>query len=235
MSGWRRLPWDSEFFGVEVARVEAPLGDGVVAAAAAAGMRCLYLLADAGDGATTRAAEDAGFHLVDIRVTFTRPVEPVVPGLAARDAVVGDLPALIAMSAGMFGDSRFYADPGFARERCDALYAAWITGSVERRLAERTLVIELDGAIAGFISWRGEDGAGSIGLVGVGEAWRGRGVGQALVAHAIALSAAAGHGRITVVTQGRNRASQRLYQRAGFVTDAVALWYHAWPYSAGTP
>ena len=33
---------------------------------------------------------------------------------------------------------------------------------------------------------------------------------------------------VQVVTQGRNRAALRLYQRCGFVIEAVELWYHRW-------
>jgi len=35
---------------------------------------------------------------------------------------------------------------------------------------------------------------------------------------------------ITVVTQGRNVAAQRLYQRLGFVTRSLELTYHKWFY-----
>jgi RimJ/RimL family protein N-acetyltransferase len=31
-----------------------------------------------------------------------------------------------------------------------------------------------------------------------------------------------------VVTQGRNVAAQRLYQKCGFATKEVQLWYHHW-------
>ena len=34
--------------------------------------------------------------------------------------------------------------------------------------------------------------------------------------------------KVTVVTQGRNGAAQRLYQRCGFVTGSIHLWYHKW-------
>ena len=33
---------------------------------------------------------------------------------------------------------------------------------------------------------------------------------------------------VTVVSQGRNREGQRLYQRYGFITDDTALWFHRW-------
>jgi ribosomal protein S18 acetylase RimI-like enzyme len=34
--------------------------------------------------------------------------------------------------------------------------------------------------------------------------------------------------KVNVVTQGRNVRAQRLYQKSGFATDSVMLWYHKW-------
>jgi ribosomal protein S18 acetylase RimI-like enzyme len=34
--------------------------------------------------------------------------------------------------------------------------------------------------------------------------------------------------RVSVVTQGRNVAAQKLYQSCGFTTCSVQLWYHWW-------
>jgi hypothetical protein len=33
---------------------------------------------------------------------------------------------------------------------------------------------------------------------------------------------------VNVVTQGRNSKAQRLYERCGFLTRSVQLWYHRW-------
>ncbi len=49
-------------------------------------VECLYLLADAGDPATAPLAEEAGFRLVDVRVTLDRPLPA---GGGAGDAVDG--------------------------------------------------------------------------------------------------------------------------------------------------
>jgi hypothetical protein len=35
-------------------------------------------------------------------------------------------------------------------------------------------------------------------------------------------------GMVKTVTQGRNIPAQRTYQRCGFQTAAVQLWYHRW-------
>ena len=57
---------------------------------------------------------------------------------------------------------------------------------------------------------------------------RGIGLGTHLVNAALQFMLEKGRSRATVVTQGRNVASQRLYQRCGFITHAVELYYHRW-------
>ncbi len=34
--------------------------------------------------------------------------------------------------------------------------------------------------------------------------------------------------RVNVVTQGKNIPAQRAYQRCGFITRSVELWFHKW-------
>jgi ribosomal protein S18 acetylase RimI-like enzyme len=54
------------------------------------------------------------------------------------------------------------------------------------------------------------------------------GVGRKLVVASLGWFDAHGADRVTVVTQGRNIAAQRLYQRCGFLTRSTGLWYHRW-------
>jgi RimJ/RimL family protein N-acetyltransferase len=37
-----------------------------------------------------------------------------------------------------------------------------------------------------------------------------------------------GAGRITVVTQGRNVAALRLFERCGFLVESSEVWLHKW-------
>jgi dTDP-4-amino-4,6-dideoxy-D-galactose acyltransferase len=55
------------------------------------GVECLYFLADASDPETAPLAEDAGFRLVDVRVTLARRLGG--PGGGAPDAAAGGGPA----------------------------------------------------------------------------------------------------------------------------------------------
>jgi dTDP-4-amino-4,6-dideoxy-D-galactose acyltransferase len=54
------------------------------------------------------------------------------------------------------------------------------------------------------------------------------GVGRALVVNAIRWFSGQGVDSVSVVTQGRNVRAQRLYQRCGFTTRSVELWFHRW-------
>lgn len=224
------------------------------ASAAAQAVDCLYLLAASDDPQTAVLAEDHGYRFTDIRLTFETQVKtaPPAPAHTLRPAREDDLPELRVIAAGSYGLSRFYYDACFPRERCDALYATWIERSVGG-WADAVLVAELpdsqglssadrpynpgNGLIGGFISCHLRDTPdtrdtgekrGEIGLVGVAEAARGQNVGGSLVSGALAWFAAHGAASVSVVTQGRNVAAQRLYQRGGFLTSSVQLWYHKW-------
>ena len=124
-------------------------------------------------------------------------------------------------------DTRFYADPRFPRERCDDLYETWIRRSCEG-WADVVLVAERDGGPVGYMTVHRRDGFGNLGLLGVDEAWRRHGVGETLARGALAWCADNGLARSMLFTQARNVGSQRLFQRLGFRTSAVDLWFHKW-------
>jgi ribosomal protein S18 acetylase RimI-like enzyme len=64
--------------------------------------------------------------------------------------------------------------------------------------------------------------------VGLDLAFAGRNLGQGLLAGTLKQLADRDVRYVQVVTQGRNYAAQRLYQRCGFVTRKTELWYHKW-------
>lgn len=233
--GCRLLPWDSDFFGVRVARLDdGPLDDaraaGALAWCAREGVECLYFLADAGDAETARAACRAGFDLVDIRVTLLTPLDEHRlddGGPDVRHARPGDLAALTAIARGAHTDSRFYFDGRFPRRRCDDLYATWIERSCAG-WADAVLAADHDGQAAGYVTCQVDGASGRIGLVGVAPEARGHGLGRHLVAGALRWFAGRAVRRVEVVTQGRNVAAQALYQHLGFRTHRVELWYHRW-------
>jgi GNAT superfamily N-acetyltransferase len=232
-----RLAWDSEFFGIEIGRVRTKhLSPAILEATdrwcAANATDCLYFLGAASDALTIRCAEDFGFELVDIRTTLARRINQeeemvsVPKGSTIRLARPTDLESLRAIARSSYHDSRFYFDGRFPVEKCDCFYETWL----EKSCADRTgvvLVAEWQGRPVGYVTCNRVDAAtGQIGLIA--SSVHSIGLGRALVSSAIGWFRHQGFNRAQVVTQGRNVRAQALYQRCGFVTESVELWYHRW-------
>ncbi len=230
-----QLAWDSDFFGIEIARLRAPTLDEaaldeVRVWARKTGVRCVYCLLQADDGESIRVAERGGLRLVDIRVTLERSLAGVSPGLAPglRNASAEDVALLREIARVSHRDARFHYDPGFPDERCDELYATWIENSCQG-FAAGVLVADDGAGAQGYISCHLDGAEGSIGLIAVSDAARGRGAGRRLVDGSLAWFAQRNLERAVVVTQGRNVGALRMYERSGFLARSVELWYHLWP------
>jgi dTDP-4-amino-4,6-dideoxy-D-galactose acyltransferase len=229
------LEWDSNFFDLRIARLNRSRLDEITVAetldwCTAHRIDCLYFLADSDHAPTSLLAEQNDFQLTDVRVTFERnlaPDESFKEDPVVRPATEEDLPGLRKIASTMHRDTRFYFDVHFDRAKCDRLYATWIENSF-RGFAQVVLVTEADKTPAAYLSGHFKDGEAQIGLVGVSAQQQGRGLGTKLVQQFFAWSRHHDARRVTVVTQGRNLAAQRLYQRNGFVTASLQLWYHRW-------
>ena len=232
------LAWDSEFFGQRIGRVSGGTlsQEGlrkIEAWARAKAVRCLYFLACPDDDLTVSLAESAGFHLVDIRLEFvwkpgrSEAASPEPPA-CIRLGTPEDTEALVSIARGSYSLSRFCVDPHFGSARSQDLYCEWIRKSL-RGFADAVLVADGPNGVQGFITCSCEADKGVIGLVGVAENARGLGVGSVLIQAAKAYfvrERACSEAR--VVTQARNVSAQRLYQKEGFRTASVGLWFHKW-------
>ncbi len=237
------LEWDTNFFQCRIARVRndklnPDLAGRIDDWSRNSGVRGLYFLARADDPVTMRTAEEHGFELVDIRVTFECRL--LGPGgqksvqerstVPIRSVCSEDLPALQALARTAHNDTRFCSDSHFSRSRVDALYSTWIALDCQGRADKVFVATSPNNEPLGYITCHLDSAMkqGQIGLVGVGEAARGKGLGRSMVRAALDWLASQDAQKITVVTQGRNVAAQRLYQRCGFLTLDVQLWYHKW-------
>ena len=237
------LPWDTEFFQCRIARV---CGDTLKPEQAiridewsrSHCVRGLYFLARADDPATILIAEQHGFGLVDVRVTFEcgivnshEPDCPALPaGVSLRPVQPGDLSELQAMARSGHTGTRFFSDSHFSRQRAEDLYSNWITLESQGRAQAVWIAASTAHQPLGYVSCHLDPAhrEGQIGLVGVSSEARGRGIGKNLVLAAMEWFRAQGAQEVTVVTQGNNHAAQRLYQQCGFLTRDLQLWYHKW-------
>jgi dTDP-4-amino-4,6-dideoxy-D-galactose acyltransferase len=233
------LEWDSGHFGRRIGRVKsnrltAELMQEVEQWCCAQRIDCLYFLAAPNERETSRLVLEHGFQLVDIRITLrlrlaarsAATAEPAVPEI--RLARPKDLPALRQMVARLHDDSRFFLDPRFGRALSERMFEIWIEKSCADK-SGRVFVSERQGKPAGYVACRRlSDETGQIDLIGVDDRAQGQGIGRKLVSAALRWFSAEQIEWVNVVTQGRNYAAQRLYQRSGFLTQSIELWYHRW-------
>jgi len=230
------LEWDSDFFELRIARLnrsrlDDPILKETLNWCRANHIDCLYFLADSDDARTCRIADRNGFFQADVRMTFERTISLndliPPPGGTVRLAREEDFAALRTIAREGHRDTRFYFDEHFERAKCDLLYETWIENSF-KGYAQAVLVAEVEGKAVGYITCHLDGEESQIGIVGVAASHQGAGLGTRLVQHFLAWSVREGARKATVVTQGRNVAAQRLYQRNGFVTASFQLWYHRW-------
>ena len=234
------LPWDSAHFGFRIARaapcqLDADTSRDLLRACQDQAVDCLYFLADASDQVTIALLQSNNFDFVDIRLTLaTRvtetPATPESDNVSFRLGHAADLNALLPVAADSYRASRFYVDKRFGKAAASCMYQIWLRNCLTTDYADAVVVAELDGQPAGYVTCHlnRPAGEGNIGLVGVAQSARGQGCAQGMILRAIDWFRQHGMDRCNVVTQGRNIPAQKLYQRCGFTTRSVELWFHKW-------
>jgi dTDP-4-amino-4,6-dideoxy-D-galactose acyltransferase len=233
------LTWDTQFFGVRIARLNSaePTDEQLGAAVTAARrehLQCIYARM-APMGGPRSHPEQFGFRLMDVQLDLSRPTDLHDPrhptlGIRVRPGTLEDLDRIGPILNELAPWSRFAVDPRFGVESAHRMYKEWTRKSAITPGALFAVAIRNRRA-EGFVT--GELSPGPrIGLIGVSR--RGHGVGRALMTSV--LKWAAGHGRIIhVTTQARNVAALRFYERHGFLADAVNYVYHCWLDEPGKP
>lgn len=166
------LPWDTEFFGYGVAKLdgvfplEAPTFRPRLQYAAAierllhklshAGARYVWSAVDPRDLALLRALGEVGFSLIETRYFQHGPVR--VPEAyerqAIRQATPADVPSLAQAARQTVNPyDRFHADPFLDEHAVGALMEKWVEQSVAGRMADLVLVPDV-AAPGAFVTYR---------------------------------------------------------------------------------
>ena len=225
------LEWDSDHFGFPVA-LTPPVEPGVIKWCLEQKVRCAYCLIKAQDQKHIEWAESQGFVLADVRVTLDYPLKTAAASHSqpsVRTGAADDKPALVKLSPSLFHQSRFFTDVRFPAERAQRLYEIWMERSFDLSDKNTILVTGERGHATGLITCA-IDGKnqGTIGLYAVLPKQEGKGLGQSLLGAAVEWFRARGAQSLSVVTQGRAVSAQRAYQKSGFRTSDVSLWFHRW-------
>ncbi|MBF0176504.1 MAG: GNAT family N-acetyltransferase [Magnetococcales bacterium] len=224
------LEWDCQFFGFNVAAVRPPCHSpddwqAVQPFCQENRVRLVQFACDCAEEQSIRFAEQNGFHCVDVRLAFARPLEPISADGAIRRATPADCPTILSGIEGLFNMTRYQVDPHFPRDKAEELYKVWIEKSIAGAFDD---VVFMTPQGEGFMTVKVREEVGHIGLVGVKAYAAGHKWGSRLLATALHHFAATHCRHAQVVTQGRNRVAQNYYQQAGFKLQQTELCYHKW-------
>jgi len=154
-----RLPWDSEFFGYGVGRLNGifplaapwyrptadygPVVGQLVDLARRRNLTYLFAVVDPQDLATLRALAAHGFSLIETRVFYHLDLTDYTypERFPVRAATPQDVDALARTAREMVNPfDRFHADPFIDRADADRLMERWVSTSVVENFADVTIV-----------------------------------------------------------------------------------------------
>lgn len=222
----RELTWDSFFFKRKIGALQA---DGKSLSQIKSSLNQAeregfqYIICKTGFSSADliRFLESSGFYLTDIGITWALQTDDARFArrrrFASQDtievATLKDVPMLQKISKGLFVTSRFYHDPFFSRREADNLYQKWVENSVKNFPASSVFHIPGSGFI---VCKKSNERAGEIVLVGVKKGLHGKGIGSALIEHAMRRFRTQGIETVTVRTQLRNLKAMNFYAKLGF-------------------
>lgn len=232
------LEWDTDFFGFPVAFLSCRyLSPSIVAQSdrfiRQNSIRLVEYLCNCHDDRSVKLAEQEDYHFTDIRLTFDiRLRAKQTIGAAPHRfgaASPADVDHLKQLTESMYKDSRYFYDGHFEIAKLNTFYANWIEKAVHGTFDDECLCLFDGGSPIGFctIKYLGAASA-SIGLFGMDARFAGKGLAKTLLSNVFNQLIDKKVEYVTVVTQGRNYAAQRLYQSMGFRTQSTQLWYHKW-------
>lgn len=227
----KKISWDSHFFGYLIGKIslegfkEQELA---MIKVDSKHFRLVYVFSD-------KKIDYQGFIHVDSKIVlikekFQTPVQVSNSlSIVSFQKDIHDIVQLkdLALQSGIH--SRFYVDEGFKNNEYNKLYTEWLSKSLAKKLAFRTLVALEENKIIGFVTIaKVNDETAEIGLLAVDAVARGRGVGSQLINKATQLILELGYSKFLVATQEINLPALQLYKKAGFKQLSLQHIYHIW-------
>lgn len=232
----RRLRWESDMFGMNMAIVRAlQTPGGGLRGARAAGMLvsaamlpetdgCEYLLLPLLENDETEPDFEPGgpeqaelTAMVNLRHPLEElPQTPPLPGVKIRRLEGKDAPLVESISAEAFIHDRYTVDPALPKDRVEQAHRGWARECC--RFCNLVLVAECGGAVAGYCAVflaAGDAGIGIVQLIAVDRPHQRKGIGRSLLGAALGwLSERAGGAVIR--TEQANVPAMELYRSMGF-------------------
>lgn len=227
----RKLEWDSEFFGLQIGRVDLQtLDDAVDLALMHYDLKYQYdlLYVFSKEGLSFDAI---GAELVDEKILYSKPCEPREQyndiSFYKQDTPSEDLYRLALVSGGY---SRFKLDERLPQGCYERLYTRWIENACPKDGTNKQILTYLDAknVAKGMITIDYQGELGHIGLVAVDADCQHQGIGGMIMSTLDGYLYDLGVKTLEVPTQKANKDACRWYEKNGFKVKSVTPIYHWW-------
>lgn len=226
------LNWDSKFFNLRIAKAVVASQDDVTelsehAKALRERFDLIYIFTEPGLEMPMNGAclvdKKAVYSLILNSPTFydTDKCIECWESLETTESLVS-----LALVSGKY--SRFKIDRRFPVGSYEKLYTQWIKQSVNKSIATEVFCYMIDEYPRGLLTLDRSEDRYIIGLVAVDEDYQHRGIGTALIKHAISNVNEHDGGLISVTTQLDNEQACLLYSKCGFSLESVNWVWHWW-------
>lgn len=226
-----KLPWDSDFFGLQIGKVVVAK-ETTLNLSEAESFDLLYFFVSPEDEGVNRMLTNMGAVLVDKKTTFCKSVAPhdcepecIYPYYRLNSKKDADV-VNIGIQSGIY--SRFKVDTHFKPEDFVRLYETWINRAIDREIAKEVFISEDGDRINGVVTVGEKNGRLDIGIIAVDHFTRGKRIGSNLIRKVEAYALQNGFKEVQVVTQKDNFSACNFYVKSGFSIESVVNIYHLW-------
>jgi RimJ/RimL family protein N-acetyltransferase len=246
----RHLSWDSEFFGVGMARLDYVFGSApseretvlksTLESLRASGVRHVSARVDAADHATTVLLQEHSFRYMGALLTHVaRPGkdEPkevkAVGNIRLFEPGMGEELVQLATDAFAGTASRFHIDPHLPQDRSQEFYTEWARACVSGKMADTIIIAEDAGRLIGFLAFRtvnpiSRTSGTPIFGGGLGACRPGSGGAYAGLIRAGVLWAHKSGAIAEVQTPADNTAAIHIFEAVGFSHRRTDYLFHLW-------
>ncbi|MES2480138.1 MAG: GNAT family N-acetyltransferase [Bacteroidota bacterium] len=230
----QQLEWDSNFFGKKIAKIDSleliKNAAQINRQIKESSFDLVYCFARQNEGNVEEIVNVIDNAVwVDGKVTYLKEVQKQVnidlTFIGSANEMENGLFDL-AIQTGIY--SRFHTDKRFEPDQYINLYKKWIENSVNRSIADEVGVWRENELLEGMITIGEKSGRADIGLVGVDQSARGKGIATQLLRFAENFAYNKGFKELQVVTQQQNEPACRLYEKYGFELESVVNIFHIW-------
>ena len=227
----RKLEWDSEFFSLQIGKVDLQTYDDAVDLALMHyDLKYQYdlLYVFSKDGLSFDAI---GAELVDEKILYSKPCEPRERyndiSFYKQQVPSEDLYRLALVSGGY---SRFKLDDRLPKGSYERLYTRWIENACPKEGTNKQILTFLDSqnVAQGMITIDHQGELGHIGLVAVDPDCQHQGIGGKIMSTLDGYLYEKGVKTLEVPTQKVNKDACRWYEKNGFKVKSVTPIYHWW-------